>query len=695
VRAKHATPSPEQPKEPNILEQTTGAAIIDDAMIAALNSSHIRVGKARMKQPHVLLAMAVLILGALSITFSSQAKPNKNSSQHSTRPPSATAPEQARPRIAQTAANTWTILVYLHADHNLEESSEIDLTEMEKVGSSQNFNLIAQWDRLSEDGVQRIRVGKSQAESEVLEDLPELDSDDPKTLADFVRWGVKAYPASRYGLIIWDHGAQWYGIGGDETTDTGGIMDLGEIQQALQNSLNAVNLKQWDFLAFDTCLMGGLEPLVQLGPYSKIFIANPEIDYGDGWEYTADFGFLKANPGVTMVDFAKKQNANWAAHHNSEASDINNRAHAIYDTSKAKAIAAASKEFSSALLNVWEANEQPLAAVRGCAIEYSMDNEDPHAPHDYVDLGDFAAKLARQNPTLKASSDKLNAAIEASIIAKTLGKNNAQARGLSAWLPSDRSSPPDEQTIQDYLSLPSQASTGWGSFVDRWFGTVNANTAAPVINIIGQKNLINPNAQTLANIGFSVNDEDLNAIYATVGQTKGDLVTYYGDLLFNAVNPGKYNAKWDGAWPTVSDGSSSNFFPGFYQDTDDALLYATATYTPPQTKQTRAAKGFEITLVLDISKNQLVSALDESGPSAKRIAVQAGGTLEFQALQYNLATDETNLLPSGVRLTIPAKGLEGLKVFQARVPNGAYDLIVGAVDWAGNDNSEALTVTIR
>jgi Clostripain family len=679
---------------PEFSSKPAGAAIIDVAMIVALNSSHTRVGKARMKRPHALFAMVVLILSALSITFSSQAKPNKLSSQHSTPQPSATAPEQARSRIAQAASNTWTILVYLHADHNLEESSEIDLTEMEKVGSSQNFNVLAQWDRLSEDGVQRIRVGKSQAESEVLEELPELNSDDPKTLADFVRWGVKAYPASHYGLIIWDHGGQWYGIGGDETTsnatDEDSIMNLGQIQQALQNSLNAVNLKQFDFLAFDTCLMGGLEPLVQLAPYGKILIANPEIDYGDGWEYTADFGYLKTNPGVTMTEFAKKQNANWRAHHNTESSDLNNRAHTIYDTTKVGAISNASKEFSSALLNVWDANEQTLAAVRGRTLEYSMDNEDPHAPHDYVDLGDFAAKLAAQNPALKASSDKLNAAIEASIIAKTFGKNNSDARGLSAWLPSDRSSPPDEQTIQDYLSLPTQASTGWGSFVDRWFGTVNANTQAPIIEIIGQKNLINPNAQSLAKIGFSVNDEDLNAIYATVGQTQGDLVTYYGDLLFKAVNPGKYNATWDGTWPTVSDGTTSNYFPGFYQDTDDTLLYATATYTPP-----RATQGFEITLVLDASKNQLISALDESGTSAKRIALAAGGTLEFQSLQYNFATDKTNLLPSGVRLTIPAKGLAGLNVTQTRVPNGAYDLIVGAVDWAGNDNSEDITVTIK
>jgi hypothetical protein len=368
-----------------------------------------------MKQLHLLaagIAVSVLSIGLVgnssratsSQSTSSQAMPARNSGvSHTQSTPITATSLQAASTNTQSAANSWTILVYLHADHNLEESSEADLIEMEKVGSGQNFNVLAQWDRLSEPGVQRIRIGKSQSDSEVLEDLPELNSDDPKTLADFVRWGVKTYPASHYGLIVWDHGGQWFGIGGDQTTieqtEQNSIMNLGQIQQALQNSLNATNLKQFDFLAFDTCLMGGLEPLVQLAPYGKIFIANPEIDYGDGWDYAADFGFLKSNPNMTMTDFAKKQNANWAAHHNIETSDLNNRAHMIYDSSKVSAIANASKAFSQALLNVWEANAQPLAAVRGRTLEYNMDNEDPHAPHDYVDLGDFAAKLATQNPS--------------------------------------------------------------------------------------------------------------------------------------------------------------------------------------------------------------------------------------------------------------------------------------------------------
>jgi hypothetical protein len=629
-------------------------------------------------------------IAMLSLLWSPSQAKQKNSSEQQKPKPARVVTEQQRSSLARAAPNSWTILVYLHADHNLEESSEADLQEMEKVGSGKNFNVIVQWDRLSEDGIQRIKVGKNRDDSELIEELEELDSDDPKTLADFVRWGVKAYPAQRYGLIIWDHGGQWNGIGGDETTDAGDLMDLNEIQAALQNSMNTVGIKQFDFLAFDTCLMGGLEPLVQLAPYSKIYIANPEIDYGDGWEYTADFGYLKANPGATMTEFAKKQNANWAAHHNTEISDIQNRAHAIYDTSKASAIAAASKEFSSALLDIWDANEQTLAKVRGRTIEYDMDNEDPHAPHDYVDLGDFASKLAAKNPRLKATSDKLNAAIDASIIAKTFGKNNAKARGLSVWLPSDRSSPPETDTLKAYFDLPSHDRTTWSSFVERWFGTLNANGAAPNIAIIGQKNLENPNAQNLAKVGFKVGDQDLNVAYASVGQQTGENFTYYGDLWFKTIDPGAYNATWNGSLPNISDGTQSSIFPGFYQDADTTLLYATAKV---QSKKSR--KPFEVTLVLDTNSNRIVSALDESGTSPKRIMLEPGSSLEMQFLRYDAKTNKITLSSSGITLTVPADGLNGFVIAQTRVPKGEYALTVGAVDWAGNDNFEDSKVTIR
>ena len=39
--------------------------------------------------------------------------------------------------------------------------------------------------------------------------------DDPKVFKSFLDWAIKNYPAERYGLVMWNHGAQFVGFGGD------------------------------------------------------------------------------------------------------------------------------------------------------------------------------------------------------------------------------------------------------------------------------------------------------------------------------------------------------------------------------------------------------------------------------------------------------------------------------------------------
>ena len=41
----------------------------------------------------------------------------------------------------------------------------------------------------------------------------QVDTASPTVLADFIARNVKSYPADRYGLIMWNHGASWTGMG--------------------------------------------------------------------------------------------------------------------------------------------------------------------------------------------------------------------------------------------------------------------------------------------------------------------------------------------------------------------------------------------------------------------------------------------------------------------------------------------------
>ena len=45
------------------------------------------------------------------------------------------------------AKKNWTIMVYLAGDNNLDSAGAVDLKEMKQVGSNDQINVLAQFDR--------------------------------------------------------------------------------------------------------------------------------------------------------------------------------------------------------------------------------------------------------------------------------------------------------------------------------------------------------------------------------------------------------------------------------------------------------------------------------------------------------------------------------------------------------------------
>ena len=127
----------------------------------------------------------------------------------------------------------WTVLIFMAADNNLESFALKDIAELERIGSTDNVNVIVQLDRAEDyvvtvDDWQDTRRFLIQAgsdddvetiESLELENIGETNTGDPATLADFAIWGIENYPAERYALIVWDHGGAWLGIATDDSAD--------------------------------------------------------------------------------------------------------------------------------------------------------------------------------------------------------------------------------------------------------------------------------------------------------------------------------------------------------------------------------------------------------------------------------------------------------------------------------------------
>ncbi len=111
------------------------------------------------------------------------------------------------------------------------------------------------------------------------------------TLEEFLRFSRENYPASRRGLIFWNHGfgpMEGFGL---TVNGEGDKLTLGEISAALDSGN-----EHFDWIGFDACLMGSIETAAALAPYADYLIASEETEPWEGWNY-AFLGQLSADQG--------------------------------------------------------------------------------------------------------------------------------------------------------------------------------------------------------------------------------------------------------------------------------------------------------------------------------------------------------------------------------------------------------------
>ena len=214
-------------------------------------------------------------------------------------------------QAAATDAKSATVLVYMNGSDLESEAGEAssDIAEMLASGIGNNVNVVIetlgtrQWQDfgIASDHTQRYAI--KQGKLELVDDsLGQLDTTDPNTLADFIRWGTEKYPADRYMLLLWDHGAgPVYGFGYDEFQSDYAALTLDEMKQALDANPGV----HFDIIGMDCCIMGSLETCVALQPYCDYTVLSEDFEPGIGWSYKEWMGMLEQNPSIGMVELGK------------------------------------------------------------------------------------------------------------------------------------------------------------------------------------------------------------------------------------------------------------------------------------------------------------------------------------------------------------------------------------------------------
>ena len=213
-------------------------------------------------------------------------------------------------RLLGGGRDTATIMVYM-CGTDLESRNGMgtaDLQEMLNARFGKEINLLVYtggckaWKNnavsSASNQIWQVKDGKLSA---LEKNLGAVSMTDPGTLAGYIQWCARNYPASRYELILWDHGGgSVSGYGYDEKFASSGSMNLAGLDAALK----AAGV-QFDFIGFDACLMATVETALTMSQYADYLIASEETEPGVGWYYTDWLTAFGSDPSMPTIQIGQ------------------------------------------------------------------------------------------------------------------------------------------------------------------------------------------------------------------------------------------------------------------------------------------------------------------------------------------------------------------------------------------------------
>ncbi|MCK5298680.1 MAG: hypothetical protein KAJ76_07230, partial [Candidatus Heimdallarchaeota archaeon] len=213
-------------------------------------------------------------------------------------------------------AKSWTFMVYLDGDNDLEEAAISDIYEMERGGGTNvDINVVILVDRhgqydtsngdwsdgryyeISDDVTTSI-------DSVLLSTLGEVNMGDPAILQAFLEYCFVNYPAEYYCLDLWDHGNGIWGACYDYTSPSNDRLTVDEMQSAISTATS--NQGEYiDVISFDCCVMNMMEIVYELRNLCDYVVASEENIPFDGYDYEPIIAGLQADPTLTPLEFSQ------------------------------------------------------------------------------------------------------------------------------------------------------------------------------------------------------------------------------------------------------------------------------------------------------------------------------------------------------------------------------------------------------
>lgn len=263
---------------------------------------------------------------------------------------------------------------------------------------------------------------------------------DQRTLTEFINYGMKEFPANKYGLVFWNHGAgSVTGFGYDELYPDNTSLSLAEIRDGLQEAYS-LNQRKFAFIGFDACLMATLETASAVSPYADYLVASQELEPGKGWNYKSITEALCHNPEIADDKLCRLIVDSFVESYQEKEEEQVTLS--VTDLSKIHALSANIGELSARVRQRLTDEDdavnplfyKKLSDLRTEAKSFGMPSFTYYGP-DMVDAWDFCRNICKE--TNDPLAEKIKSNIQESIIYSKKSGNLEKENicGLSVYFP--------------------------------------------------------------------------------------------------------------------------------------------------------------------------------------------------------------------------------------------------------------------
>lgn len=617
----------------------------------------------------------------------------------SARPATAAAP--ARP-AAQSPAARWTLLVYMAANNNLEAAGLLNLQQLADAASSPLVNVVVQITRdpRSEiaDPIDNLQPFTTTKRLQVqhgrfteLADLGRINSGSAATLADFISWGERTFPAQHYLLALSDHGGAWQGCCEDDTFKS--FMDLASIQRALKQA-NA----PLDIIGFDACLMASIEVAQAVQPYASLLVASEELEPAYGWDYTALVNTLARTPDLSATALARAIADTYLAGLNDKVPDeALYTTFSVVDLARLPAVGTSTTRFLGAVgryVNDGTQANRPERLSRIGQVFLQAEAKTPafgtESPGDLgvtLDLGMLARNAAAASgaPALQQAAADLQQALGAAVTYAVAGKGYAgtQLSGLSIATLAEGDT--HQRDLKQYGGAAFAAPAGWLDLVKE-FDTAVASASdldlqATISRLQASARRIAP-GQTVTVSGRVQDDLLVTDVRLSVATTlNGRYVQLSQDSREKRLDKQvDFSYSFDGRAWYMRDGRVDQ--PVYTQDWRPGQRIVYGLY-----RQRPSDDGDEAYLLIDEASGHIIQIFDIDGDLGMLGAVIPGARSTFTPYVFD-ADDEVTEIP------LQPETLKTATFTRQPLPAGQYDIMVDGENLSGNVESQKVALTL-